>query len=75
MMESERCPNVVADFWEWCARRQEREHGPLARCALDKCEEMYRQSDWARFDYWFSIYRRERPCKLSFDADDFRYRG
>jgi hypothetical protein len=60
MTESERRPNVVANFWEWYQRRQARAHSPLARFAIDKCEETYSCSDWDGFDYWFSIYRRER---------------
>ena len=65
MTESERCPNVVANFWKWYQRRQEREPNPLARYALDKCEETFKRSEWDRFGYWFSIYRRERPRGVS----------
>ena len=46
MTESERCPNVIVNFWEWYERHQECAHGPLARCALDKCEETFRRADW-----------------------------
>ena len=60
MNKSERCPNVVVNFWEWYRRRQERERSLLARYALDKCEEAYKRSEWDRFGYWFGIYRRER---------------
>ena len=75
MTESERCPNVVINFWEWYQRRQERAHGPLARCALDKCEETFRRSDWDSFGYWFAIYRRERPHPQNSDAGHDRQRG
>ena len=75
MTESERCPNVIVNFWEWYERHQERARRPIARLALDKCEESYRCSDWDRFDYWFSIYRRERPCSQNSDARHDRQRG
>ncbi len=61
MTESERCPNVIVNLWEWYQRRQERERGSLARHALDRCEEAFKRSEWDRFGYWFAIYRRERP--------------
>ena len=61
MTESARCPNSVANFWEWYQRRQKRGRGPMARYSLDKCEESYRRSDWESFGYWFEIYLRERP--------------
>ena len=61
MTESERCPNVVANFWEWYERRQERRPSPLANYSLDKCEEAFMRSEWDRFGYWFTIYRAERP--------------
>jgi hypothetical protein len=75
MTESERCPNVIVNFWEWYERYQERAHGPLARCALDECEESFRRSDWDKFDYWFSIYRRVRPRTPNLNADNVRPRG
>lgn len=66
-------PDVVANFWEWDQRRQEREQrkhqsNPLTKYAIDKCEEALRHSEWDRFGYWFSIYRRERPHASKFDA-------
>lgn len=33
---------------------------PLARFALDKCEEAFAHSEWSRFGYWFEIFRDER---------------
>jgi hypothetical protein len=53
--------DVIADFWEWYQRRQAREHDPIARLALDKCEESFRESQWDSFGYWYAIYLRERP--------------
>jgi len=44
MRESERCPNVIANFWEWHRRHQDRAHAPIARLALDKCEETFKCS-------------------------------
>jgi hypothetical protein len=61
MMEQSRGPNVIANFWEWYERRQQRDKSPLAKFALDRCDETFRRCDWDRFGYWFSIYRRERP--------------
>ena len=54
-------PNVIADFWEWYERRQQREKGPLAKYALDRCDETFRRCEWERFGYWFAIYRNNRP--------------
>jgi hypothetical protein len=33
---------------------------PVARLALDRCEEAFARSEWSRFGYWFEIYRNER---------------
>ena len=72
MTESARCPNPVANFWEWYQRRQKRGRGPMARYSLDKCEESYRRSDWESFGYWFEIYLRERPRTPNYNADRVR---
>jgi hypothetical protein len=72
MAEGLQCPNTVANFREWQTRLQERRHGPLARYALDRCEEAYRRSEWATFGYWFEIYRRERASTPNFDTDYIR---
>ena len=72
MTESEHCPNVIANFWEWHRRQQERAHGPIARLALDKCEETFRCSDWDRFGFWFAVYRRERPHSPNLNSDSIR---
>ncbi len=61
--------SVITNFWEWYQRRQECGASPLARYALDKCEEAYRRSEWDRFGYWFEIYRRERPRRPNFGAE------
>jgi hypothetical protein len=53
--------DVITNFWEWYQRRQAREHDPVARLALDKCEETFRECDWNSFGYWYAIYLRERP--------------
>jgi hypothetical protein len=60
MIDGRRTPDVVADFWLWYERRQRRERGALGGYALDQCEEAFRQKEWERFGYWFSIYCRER---------------
>jgi hypothetical protein len=52
--------NVIADFREWYQRRQERQLGPLASYALDKCEEEFGKCEWESFRYWHTIYFRER---------------
>ncbi len=75
MTKSKPGPNVVANFWEWYQRRQERERDPLARYALDKCEETFMRSEWDRFGYWFAIYRRERPRPQKSDAGHHRQLG
>ena len=75
MRESERCPNVIANVWEWHRRHQDRAHAPIARLALDKCEETFKCSNWDRFGYWFAIYRRERPHPQNSDAGHDRQRG
>ena len=69
MTESARCPNPVANFWEWYQRRQKRGRGPMARYSLDKCEESYRRSDWESFGYWFEIYLREQ-LSIDLEADE-----
>jgi len=61
MSEQGRGPNVIADFWEWYERRQRQEQSPLARYALDRCDETFRRCEWERFGYWFAVYRNERP--------------
>ena len=71
MTRSMHGPVEVADFRKWHLQRQKRGHSPLARYALDKCEEAYRHSEWDRFGYWFEIYRRERPKILRFDRENF----
>jgi len=73
MTETVRCPNPVANFWEWYQCRQERGPSSIARYALDKCEEAYMRSEWDGFGYWFEIYRRERPHTPNFDADHVRH--
>jgi hypothetical protein len=69
MTHSVRCPNPVANFWEWYQRRQERGLSPMARYSLDKCEEAYRSYKWDSFGYWFEIYRRERPRTPNYNAN------
>ena len=60
MIDKTHSYDVIADFWEWYARRAAR-HNPLASYALDKCEETFRKCEWKSFGYWYAIYRRERP--------------
>lgn len=55
MVEPSRDYNVIADFWEWYRRRQERQSGPLANYALDKCEEFFGRREWTNFDRWYAI--------------------
>jgi len=57
--EIDRC-DVIADFWEWYERRYVGKHAPLARYALDRCEEAFRRCAWDSFGYWHAIYVRER---------------
>jgi hypothetical protein len=52
--------DVIIDFWEWYRRRQERQSGPLANYALDKCEEAFGRCEWTNFGRWHAIYLRER---------------
>lgn len=52
--------NVIVDFWEWYRRRQERQSGPLANYALDKCAETFGRCEWSSFGRWYVIYLRER---------------
>lgn len=33
---------------------------PLAKIALDRCEEAFARAEWQKFGYWFDIFRRER---------------
>lgn len=50
-------PSVI----DLAARRQQpRSPNPFAEYALTQCEEAYASRDWARFDYWFRIYREAR---------------
>jgi hypothetical protein len=49
MTERARCPNVVADFWEWYQRRQQRGRSALASYGLDKCEATFMRSEWNCF--------------------------
>jgi hypothetical protein len=56
--------DVVVDFWEWYRRRDARLN-PLARYALEQCEETFRKCNWDRFGYWHAIYLRERPRSLA----------
>jgi hypothetical protein len=60
MFEKSRDYNVIADFWVWYQRRQERQRGPLANHALAKCEEALIRCEWDSFGYWHTIYLRER---------------
>ena len=60
MIEKMQSYDVVADFWERYQRRHERAHGPIARLALDKCEETFMRREWDSFGYWHTIYHRER---------------
>jgi hypothetical protein len=46
MSEKIQGDDVIADFWEWYQHRYARDHAPLARYALDKCEEAYRTQNW-----------------------------
>jgi len=62
MMEQDRGPNVIANFWEWYERRQRQGQSALAHHALDRCDDAFRRSEWERFGYWFSIYRNNRPA-------------
>ena len=71
--ESARCPNAIVNFWPPSRFRQERGHSPLARYALDKCEEAFKRSEWNRFDFWFAIYRRERRHAENSDTRDVRH--
>jgi hypothetical protein len=52
--------DVIVDFWEWYRRREERQSGPLANYALDKCEETFSRREWTSFGRWHAIYLRER---------------
>jgi hypothetical protein len=61
MTETRREYDVIADFWEWYRRREERQSNPLASYALDKCEETFRKCQWNSFGHWYEIYLRERP--------------
>jgi hypothetical protein len=61
MREELRHHDVIADFWDWYQLRHERDHGPLARHALDQCEETFQRCEWDKFAYWYAIYLRERP--------------
>jgi hypothetical protein len=61
MSEKIQGDDVIADFWEWYQHRYARDHAPLARYALDKCEEAYRTQDRNSLGYWHKIYMRERP--------------
>jgi hypothetical protein len=60
MSEKIQGDDVIADFWEWYQHRYARDHAPLARYALDKCEEAYRTQNWNSLGYWHKIYMRER---------------
>jgi hypothetical protein len=60
MFEKSRDYDVIADFWVWYQRRQERQRDPLANHALDKCEQALIRREWDRFEYWHTIYLRER---------------
>jgi hypothetical protein len=61
MVGKSRDYNVIVDFWEWYRHRQERQSGPIANYALDKCEETFRRCEWTSFGRWYAIYLRERP--------------
>jgi hypothetical protein len=52
--------DVVADFWEWYRRRENRRYNAVESYALDRCEEAFQRSQWDRFGYWHAIYLRER---------------
>jgi hypothetical protein len=52
--------DVVADFWDWYQRRENRRSNSVESHALDKCEEAFEKSEWDRFGYWHAIYLRER---------------
>jgi hypothetical protein len=49
---------VVLEF------RQRRHTGTVCNSilefAVNKCEEAFRRSEWSKFGYWFTIYRREK---------------
>jgi hypothetical protein len=62
MMHDVQGPNVIADFWEWYERRQRKGRSPIARYALDRCDETFRRGEWERFGYWFTIYRNHKPA-------------
>jgi hypothetical protein len=60
MIEKFHSYDVIADFWEWYQGRQERQFSPLARYALDQCEETFGKCEWEKFGYWHKIFLRER---------------
>ena len=45
MMEQSRGPNAIVDFWEWHERRQQNKKSPLAKYALDRCNETFRRRE------------------------------
>jgi hypothetical protein len=63
--------DVVVDFWEAHERQQTHKHGPLAKHALNKCEEKFMRSEWERLGFWHAIYAGERARSQS----TARFRG
>jgi hypothetical protein len=61
--------DVVVDFWEAYERQHAHKHGPLAKHALDKCEETFLRGEWERFSFWHAIYARERARSQSTARD------
>ena len=60
---------VVIDFWEARERRQAGQHGPVAKHALDKCEETFMRGEWKMFGFWHAVFTRER-ARSQFMAQD-----
>ena len=59
--------DVIADFGEWYERKQQC-HAPMAKFALDKCEETFRSCEWSSFGYWYKFHLRERGKPRTLEA-------
>jgi len=79
MIENTPGYDVIADFWEWYRRREDRQCGPIASHALNKCEEMFARGEWDSFGHWHAIYvrerRRERTGKIRASIALSRFKG